>query len=72
MNNLGYTLQSAGKLQEAEEIQREVLAAQQAVLGNNHPDTFVSMDNLGFTLQRAGKLQEAEEIQREVLAAQQA
>ena len=60
MNNLGINLERAKKFQEAEEMQRQVLTTKQAVLGNSHSDTLLSMNNLGFILQRAGKLQEAE------------
>ena len=70
MANLSCTLGKLGKHEEAEAMEREVLAARQEVLGPRHPDTLGAMNNLAITLGRLGKRAEAEAMEREVLAAE--
>lgn len=65
---LAYALRSQGKLDEAEEMNRQTLALRQQVLGAEHVDTFASMHGLASTLTEQGKYREAEELNRHTLA----
>ena len=67
INNMGFLLQSQGKLAEAEPYFREDLEKSRRVLGEEHPDTLTSINNMGFLLQSQGKLAEAELHYREAL-----
>ena len=49
MANLASTHRSNGQGQEAEEVGTKVMEASSTVLGNEHPDTILSMKNLAFT-----------------------
>jgi hypothetical protein len=69
--NLATSLSSQGKYDEAEKMQREVLAVDQRVLGAEHPDTLSTAGNLAQSLSRQGKYDEAVAMQREVLAVKQ-
>ena len=62
-------LRARGKLDEAEPLLREALAARREALGDTHPSTLVSINNLGDLLQARGALDEAEPLMREALAA---
>ncbi|KAG8854496.1 hypothetical protein FRB91_003453, partial [Serendipita sp. 411] len=68
MYNLAWILLSCGRLEEAERMQREVLALQNEILGQHHPNTIAAMHDLASTLKSRGQLEEAERMQREVLA----
>ncbi len=48
---------AAGRYSEAEQLPRQVLVAQQRVLGPEHPDTLTSQHYLANTLRDQGKLQ---------------
>ena len=50
---------------------RQALAAQQRVLGPEHPDTLTSLSNLSCWLAELGQHQEAADMARQALAAQQ-
>ena len=50
--NLADSLSSQGKYDEAETMQREVLAVKQRVLGADHPDTLSTAGNLAYYLSR--------------------
>ena len=50
---------------------RQALAAQQRVLGPEHPDTLTSLSNLSNRLAELGQHQEAADMARQALAAQQ-
>ncbi|EIW80071.1 hypothetical protein CONPUDRAFT_155439 [Coniophora puteana RWD-64-598 SS2] len=63
MANLASTLWQQGKLDEAEELETQVLEARKRVLGPEHPSTLTSMANLASTLWQQGKLDEAEELE---------
>jgi Tetratricopeptide repeat len=55
MNSLARVLRDRGKIEEAEQMFREVLAIMQRVLGMEHPDTLTSMHNLAVALSDRGK-----------------
>ena len=65
--NLASSLSGQGKYDEAENMQREVLAVKQRVLGAEHPDTLAAAGNLAVSLEGQEKYDEAEKMQREVL-----
>lgn len=66
---LANALSGDGKYEEAEEIERAVLAVEQRVLWPEHPDTLISASNLGTSLFLQGKYAEAVEIESAVLVA---
>jgi len=68
IGNMGFLLQSQGKLTEAEPYYREALEGQRRVLGDDHPDTLRSIDNKARLLKAHGKFAEAETYVREALA----
>ena len=51
-NNLADSLARQGKYDEAEKMEREVLALKQRVLGADHPDTLSTAGNLAYYLSR--------------------
>jgi hypothetical protein len=61
-------LDSQGKYEEAEAINRQTLARREKVLGPEHPDTLGSMNNLAGVLNSQGKHKEAEVMHRQTLA----
>ncbi|KAG6870243.1 hypothetical protein C0995_014373, partial [Termitomyces sp. Mi166 len=65
MANLAATLWSAGKLEEAEDLEQQVLKARTEAFGSNHPDTIQAMANLAATLRNAGRLEEAEDLNQQ-------
>ena len=74
LSTAGYLAQSLwhqGKYDEAEKMEREVLAVQKQVLGVEHQDTLTTAGNLAYSLWRQEKYDEAEKMQREVLAVRQ-
>ncbi|KOO33518.1 tetratricopeptide repeat domain protein [Chrysochromulina tobinii] len=71
-HNLGRLLQDQGKLEEAQVLFHEALEAGRATLGNQHPNTLVSINNLGLLLHHQGKLEEAGVLYREALGAERA
>ena len=50
MCNLGVTLSSLNKLDDALKIRTQIVDLRKEVLGIKHPDTLKSMHNLGKTL----------------------
>ena len=70
MSNLALAIQSQGRLAEAEQMYREVLAAEQRVLGPEHPFTALTMFNLAGLLFHEGRQADAEKLCREALAIQ--
>jgi hypothetical protein len=68
--NLAASLCHNGRYAEAEQMQLELLAVQQRVLGAEHPYTVGAANNLALCLSRQGKYAEAELMQREVLSMQ--
>ncbi len=49
-------------------MHRQALALRETVLGNEYPDTLMSMNNLAVVLNSQGKYKEAERIYRQELA----
>ena len=56
-----------GKFAEAEPYYREALEKRRRVLGEEHPDTLVSINNMATLLEKQGRLDEAELLQRALL-----
>jgi tetratricopeptide (TPR) repeat protein len=69
MHGLATSLQTQGKRSEAEPLFVETLERRRRALGNDHPDTLMSIGNVAAMLQRKGKLVEAERLQREAFDA---
>jgi hypothetical protein len=59
MSNLASVYSNQGRWKEAEELQMQVMQTRKRVLGDEHPDTLLSMHNLAFTLQSQARRQEA-------------
>jgi tetratricopeptide (TPR) repeat protein len=57
-------------LEEAEQLQQDVVAAMESDLGADHPSTLTSQSNLASIYWIQGKFSKAEDIQRVVLRAQ--
>ncbi|CAE7273498.1 klc-2 [Symbiodinium natans] len=57
------------RLEEAEPLYREALEARRSKLGDQHPDTLISINNLAALLEARGRLEEAEPLYREALKA---
>lgn len=62
---------SAGRYDEAEQVQRRALEIERRVLGPEHPTTLASMYNLGVLLQTMERYEEAETVHREALEIEQ-
>ena len=60
----------AGEYKAACEMEKTALDMFKALLGEDHPDTLVTMRNLAGSLSNAGKYQESLELKQEVLAKQ--
>lgn len=58
-SNLASSYLGQGRSDEAETLEREVLALRTRVLGEDHPDTLVNINNLAWTLKVQGKDDEA-------------
>ncbi|KAK2061325.1 TPR-like protein [Colletotrichum caudatum] len=56
-----------GRLDEAEQMQNDVLETCRQDLGDDHPDTITAMNNLAITLERKGRYGEALSLQSAVL-----
>jgi WD40 repeat protein/predicted Ser/Thr protein kinase len=54
-----------GKYPQAEELYRQALAAQERILGKDHPDTLKTMDDLAALLDASGKKDEAAHLRKE-------
>ena len=66
---LGVALRRHGRYADAERVQRGVVEELRASLGDEHPETILSVNNLGAVLADQGKHAEAETILREALRA---
>ena len=61
------TLRELGLYDAATAPQERALQTRRSLLGDDHPDTLMSIGNMGFLLQAQGKLTEAEPLLREAL-----
>lgn len=68
-SNLAEALRAQGRLAEAEDYQREVLAKYRHVYGDEHPETLMSINNLAGTLLMQGAHSEAHDMLVKVLEA---
>lgn len=59
MSNLALVLQSQGKYEAAEAMNRRALEGYEKALGNEHPDTLTNVYYLAFLLHRWGRYDEA-------------
>ncbi len=66
-NVLGSTYRDLGELEEAESHHREAVEKNRRVLGDDHPETLISIDDLAVTLQNLGRYDEAEALFIEAL-----
>lgn len=60
MGNLFLTYSKQGRLEEAEELQVQVMQSRKRVLGEEHPDTLASMSYLASTYSNQSRWKEAE------------
>jgi tetratricopeptide (TPR) repeat protein len=67
MGNLASTYSNLGEHQKAKELQATVLEKRKQVLGDNHPDTLLTMGNLASTYSALGEHQNAKELMATVL-----
>ena len=67
MGGLASTYQMQGKLNEAEQLEIQVLDMRKKLLGTGHPDTIRSMGNLACIYHNQGKVKEAEQLDIQVL-----
>ncbi|MEM8560053.1 MAG: tetratricopeptide repeat protein [Bacteroidota bacterium] len=68
MNNLAYTLQMRGALNDAKPVFHLVLSRRIALLGKDHHDTLLSLSNYANLLHDLGDLDEAEPLYRSALS----
>ncbi|CAI9636424.1 unnamed protein product [Alternaria burnsii] len=61
------TLYSDGRYGEAEKLLVRVMEARKKALGNEHPNTLISMGNLASTYNQQGQWKEAEELEVRVM-----
>ncbi len=67
LQTIADTLFALGLLEEATDPQERALSIRRMALGDEHPDTLVSINNMGILLRGQGKLPEAEPYHREAL-----
>jgi tetratricopeptide (TPR) repeat protein len=67
MNNLTLLYRKQGRYAEAEPLYLETLETRKRVLGDDHPDTVVSMNGLAKLYQILGRYDEAEPLYLETL-----
>ncbi|KAK1992665.1 hypothetical protein LX36DRAFT_559999, partial [Colletotrichum falcatum] len=61
--NLASTYSELGRLDEAVEMEKDVLNTRRQSLGNDHPDTITTMYNLAITLTRQGHHEDSLSLQ---------
>ena len=61
------TYREQGRLNEAEQLEIQVIEMTKKLLGAEHPDTLTSMENLASTYRRQGRLNEAEHLEIQVM-----
>jgi serine/threonine protein kinase len=67
MHNLALVLRQQGKLEEARQLNEELLGQRRKVLGEDHPATLAVVGNLAEVLRHQGKLEEAQQLNEELL-----
>lgn len=67
MNSLASTFRGQAKVEEAETMFTAVLEKMKMILGDERPDTLLTVNNLASTLRDKGKVKEAGAILTEVL-----
>lgn len=67
MSSLGYTYHKLGRLDEAEQLELDVLRMRKSVLGTEHPRTIASMADLAWTWQSQNRHSEAFVLMEECL-----
>ena len=70
MSNLALSLNDQGRYAEAQELHRNTMEIEGRVLGDDHPETLLSMSYLANSLLGQGRYAEAEELQRRTLEVQ--
>ncbi|OAL01790.1 kinesin light chain [Phaeosphaeriaceae sp. SRC1lsM3a] len=60
-------LHSDGRYKEAEELEVQVMQTTQRVLGDEHPDTLISINDMALTYSSQGRWTEAEELRVQVM-----
>jgi tetratricopeptide (TPR) repeat protein len=69
MNALAFLYQDTGRMEEAEALYADALAARRRVLGDEHKDTLTSMNGLAALYEATGRMEEAEALYADALAA---
>ncbi|KAJ5159346.1 uncharacterized protein N7500_008997 [Penicillium coprophilum] len=64
---LGVAYELDGRLEEAEQLELQVMETRKTKLGVDHPDTLTSMANLASTLWNQGRWKEAEQLELQVM-----
>jgi hypothetical protein len=67
MANLASTWRQQGRLNDAEQLELQVLGLYKEVLGEKHPDTILTMTNLAATWQKQGRFDEARQLEADAL-----
>jgi Tetratricopeptide repeat len=65
--NFALVLTESGDLNNAEQLQLQVMDMRKKLLGAEHPDTLTSMANLASTYWKQGRWNEAEQLQVQVM-----
>jgi hypothetical protein len=68
MGNLAAGYLNQGRWKEAEELEVQVMETRKRVLGQEHPDTLLSMGNLSFMFNSQGRRDEAITLLAQVVA----
>ncbi|KAF8535293.1 hypothetical protein BDD12DRAFT_782634 [Trichophaea hybrida] len=71
VSELASVLQSQGKYEQAEQMNRRALEGREKALGPDHPDTLNSVNNWASVLQNQGKYEQAEQMNRRALEAKE-
>ena len=67
MGNLASIYWNQGRLKDAEVLEVMVMEKRKELLGEDHPDTLLSMGNLAMTYQKQGRLKDAEVLELAVM-----
>ena len=65
--NFAVVFRENGDLNNAEQLEVQVMDMRKKLLGAEHPDTLISMENLACTYWKQGKLNEAEQLEVQVM-----